>query len=1164
MKPISLKIKGLNSFENTQEIDFEKLTERGIFGIFGPTGSGKSTVLDGITLSLYGEVARKSSNFINVNCNDSHVSYQFQISEKEVKTYRVEREFRRDQKSGNVRSKGARIISIEGNTERILEEGAKNVTEKCQEILGLKLEDFTRTVVLPQGKFSEFLKLEGKDRRNMLERLFGLQKYGDDLSFKLNLKNKEEKRKFDELNGQLKGYEGINEEILETKILLMKELENNYKKTKKEYDDLEKKYNYEKELWKLQLELEEKYRELEILKKRENEIKDCEKRVKLAEGALKVKPYIDNFQSISEQIKSIKDELSNLNIRISLIRKNKNEVEMLLNKARDRKDKELPELKVKEQKIKDAMDEQRLLEKLKQEKNSLENHIKSLKEKLNNNVNHMIINENYTDNLLNKIKSKENLMETLKISEEYKRKINEGIIILANYENRMIHRDELVENIKNCQKNIKTAAYKDEILLKDINEKENTLRHYETRLNTLIKTCPGDENTLLSFQQNLSYLKTKWDKYDEYINLLDKNKDMLENLEKDLKHITSIKSKMKYNTEELEKKIYQFEKENMAIMLIHNLQEGDLCPVCGSVYRQKKEIREIDKENLEKLKFHFIEQKSKMEELTKKAIEIQTNIVSERKNTEENERKIKELGEDFKSTPTKVLEDKFYKLKQDLYKFNEEKNLLEEEIKKLKDKKNSLDINHNREATIQIQEKTQLIKLQQDLELEEEKIKLLEGQLSSLKTELSAEDFKNKANEIMERQKRISKLESEIKEMRKTLEIKQSERDKIRSYITVLKEKLSEKQTRAQEMDKSIIEKEQNIKNKVGEIGDLTYFSKKVYTLIEKIKSEYIKTEKAAREIGTEYDDLNNKIILDQSKLVNLNERNIIEEKNLKNVLEEQGFEDIYKVEKFFMNKLEMEKFNKEIQEYKNSIAKIKGAIENIYKNMEGRTLTKEQWDKTQNDKNEKSYELNKLYENKITLNKEVASINTKLSELKKLLSEKKKMEHKLGLLGDLEKLFKGKKFVEFIAANQLKYISLEADKKLREITCGNYGLEVDEDGKFFIRDYKNGGKERDASTLSGGETFVTSLALALALSSQIQLKGRSPLELFFLDEGFGTLDDNLLEIVMDSLEKIHNDKLSIGVISHLEIIKERMPVKLIVTATESGMGGSKVKIEKN
>ena len=512
----------------------------------------------------------------------------------------------------------------------------------------------------------------------------------------------------------------------------------------------------------------------------------------------------------------------------------------------------------------------------------------------------------------------------------------------------------------------------------------------------------------------------------------------------------------------------------------------------------------------------------------------------------------------------KLLQDKFYKLTHQIYEFKREKSLIEEEIKALKDNKNSLDIDYNKELTIEIENSTQLIKLQQDLKLEEEQIKLIKDQLSLLKADLSVEDLKNKANEIIETQKRTSSLEREVKKIRKTIEVKQSEKDEIRYYITELKEKLSEKQTRTREMNKSIVEKEYNIKNKVGEITDLNHFNREVCNLIEKIESEYIKTEKTARKIIKEYDEINNKIILAQSNLVNLNERNIKEEKNLKSILYEQGFEDIYEVEKFFMNKSEIEKLNKEIQEYRNSISRIKGAIENIYKNMKGRTLTKDQWYKTQNDKNKKSYELEKLYEDKITLNKEVTSINTRLLELKDLLNKKKKIEHKLALLSDLEKLFKGKKFVEFIAANQLKYISLEADKQLREITCGNYGLEVDEDGRFFIRDYKNGGKERDASTLSGGETFVASLALALALSSQIQLKGRSPLELFFLDEGFGTLDDNLLEIVMDSLEKIHNDKLSIGVISHLEVIKERMPVKLIVTTAESGMGGSKVRIEKS
>ena len=173
-------------------------------------------------------------------------------------------------------------------------------------------------------------------------------------------------------------------------------------------------------------------------------------------------------------------------------------------------------------------------------------------------------------------------------------------------------------------------------------------------------------------------------------------------------------------------------------------------------------------------------------------------------------------------------------------------------------------------------------------------------------------------------------------------------------------------------------------------------------------------------------------------------------------------------------------------------------------------------------------------------------------------------MEHRLALLRDLEKLFKGKKFVEFVAGHQLKYISIEASKRLKEITHGTYGLEVDENGKFIIRDFKNGGAIRDASTLSGGETFLASLSLALALSAQIQLKGTAPLELFFLDEGFGTLDDNLLDVVMDSLERIHNDRLKVGIISHVESIKNRVPVKLIISPAECGNGGSKVKIERS
>lgn len=91
----------------------------------------------------------------------------------------------------------------------------------------------------------------------------------------------------------------------------------------------------------------------------------------------------------------------------------------------------------------------------------------------------------------------------------------------------------------------------------------------------------------------------------------------------------------------------------------------------------------------------------------------------------------------------------------------------------------------------------------------------------------------------------------------------------------------------------------------------------------------------------------------------------------------------------------------------------------------------------------------------------------------------------------------------------------------------------------------------------------MASLALALALSSQIQMKGAAPLELFFLDEGFGTLDENCLEVVMEALEKIRNKKRSVGVITHVEEIKNRIPVHLLIEPAKAGEGGSKISIEE-
>lgn len=71
-------------------------------------------------------------------------------------------------------------------------------------------------------------------------------------------------------------------------------------------------------------------------------------------------------------------------------------------------------------------------------------------------------------------------------------------------------------------------------------------------------------------------------------------------------------------------------------------------------------------------------------------------------------------------------------------------------------------------------------------------------------------------------------------------------------------------------------------------------------------------------------------------------------------------------------------------------------------------------------------------------------------------------------------------------------------------------------------------------------------------------------MELFFLDEGFGMLDDELLDVVMSLLEKIYNDKLKVGIISYVESIKNRILVKFLIMLVECGIGGSRVKIERS
>ena len=173
--------------------------------------------------------------------------------------------------------------------------------------------------------------------------------------------------------------------------------------------------------------------------------------------------------------------------------------------------------------------------------------------------------------------------------------------------------------------------------------------------------------------------------------------------------------------------------------------------------------------------------------------------------------------------------------------------------------------------------------------------------------------------------------------------------------------------------------------------------------------------------------------------------------------------------------------------------------------------------------------------------------------ELQSLDAGLEKERHQRALGTELEKLFRGKAFVKYISLYYLRFITRDANRQLRDITGGNYELAIGENGDFLMVDYRNGGKTRPCSTLSGGETFLVSLALALSLSRQIQMNSSASIELFFLDEGFGTLDDRFIDVVMDSLYRLREKGLNVGLITHVEAIKERIGSRLLIQPGEKG-----------
>lgn len=304
------------------------------------------------------------------------------------------------------------------------------------------------------------------------------------------------------------------------------------------------------------------------------------------------------------------------------------------------------------------------------------------------------------------------------------------------------------------------------------------------------------------------------------------------------------------------------------------------------------------------------------------------------------------------------------------------------------------------------------------------------------------------------------------------------------------------------------------------------------------------------------------------------NESQILEEESKKlfgefeNALAAQGFESMESYEAAKLSPDEMLQTRKEIEKYRTEYKLAEASIKELEIAVNGKTAVNIE------EKEIKKAELSKQVEqyvetiSKIKTRREINS--EVIGSLEKLNKKVGNAREEWGMIADIYKTVSGQKgggtaklkFEAYVQQYYFKRVVACANKRLRLMTDSRFVLRCRDTARNLKQQSGldlevldiNTGHWRDISTLSGGESFMASLSLALGLSDVVQeSNGGIRLDSMFIDEGFGTLDDNSLRQAVSLLEKLSDGKRLIGIISHVNELKNRIDKKVIVTKTPSG-----------
>lgn len=1042
MKILKVKSLNINSLKGEFEIDFQEfLKDESLFAITGPTGAGKSTILDVITCALYGRTPRlqNPNELMSRHTGECLCEVEFEIKGDKYRSSWGQKRARK-KADGNFQTAKMEIVDLETN--KVLESKLREVPKYIENLSGLDFDRFKQSMMLAQGSFDAFLKAKENERSTLLEKITGTYIYKQ-ISQEIysTYSNKNQEIKNEEL--LLGNIEVLEKEVLEEKTKKLEEL-----KLQKLQEDKKEKVLKEAFIWLENLEKlkadEKKYTlDFDLISKEKEEKKEDFIKLDLANKALVIQPIFQEKTLLSKTIIEEKQKLENLE------KQNLDLKEQIEFKSREVKD-----TKEKYEK-----------EKISYEKNFLK--LKSLREVQSQ----------------KRAKQSQNNELKEKIAKQTK---DLATLLALSYEE--VLEDETLIN-KKLEQNEKQ--------IQDL--KEKTLKLEDEYKNLEEKSFKENEEESLREQiKNIEELLKALDEYKNIKESKSKEKALLEEIKKDISTQTTLNEEktkfLKQIEETLSAKKIIREKE----LLLKNyeedrkkLKEGQECYLCGSTTHPY-----INKE-----------------------LEI---------NIDETSKQIKEQEEL-------------------LSKENVELKTIQINLAKLKTKEETifLELEKLEQKEVQINElfKKQNITLED--KIDETAQKLLEEK----------NELQNKIKELIFLREQKEKLSQEKQKLQNQYNQKQQEEIKVKNILSVRQEAKKENET----LDKEIRNLEEKSKT-ILDIQNIDEFEKTINNSFKTIQDKYNSLEKElALKISME-NSLNTQIIELKEKQ-NLDSKKQIElENSFKKALEENEFknkEEFEKAQLLNEQREELSQLCKNIEEKYTQIKTLKTNTSKKLKEQEELNLSDEKLENIKEQLEELQAKIDEVQKTIGSLEKEleINASNIKKHEDKIKELEKKKEEFKVWVkLNEMIGSSQGDKFAKFAQGITLDQLIFLANKHL-EILSSRYELQRSLDSNKLLEieiiDSFQGDVIRPVSTLSGGEGFIVSLSLALGLSALASQK--ISIDSLFLDEGFGTLDANSLELALNALNQLQSSGKMVGVISHVEALKERIPLQIKVEPKGDG-----------